>query len=421
MKVLIVGRGGREHAIGWKMAQSKRVEQVFVAPGNDGMKPVADCVAMDENDHDALITFAKKESIDLTIIGPEQPLADGIVNKFQEAGLTVFGPTQEAALIEGSKSFAKDFMQKYHIPTSDSAVFMSYKEAREYIERKGAPIVIKADGLAAGKGVTVAMTLQEAFNGLDEMMLKEKFAEASKKVVIEEYLQGEEFSLMAFVHGEDVFPLAASQDHKRAFDGDQGPNTGGMGAYSPVPQLPEEAIKQAFNKVLQPAAIGLVQENRSFTGVLYAGMMQTADGPKVIEFNARFGDPETQVVLPRMENDLLEVILSILSGDEVTLKWSNQVVVGVVLASGGYPGPYKKGVTLTGFASLEDETLVFHAATQQQEGGWTANGGRILLTARSASTIQQAQHEVYRGMEHLQCEGSFYRKDIAQKAITPTR
>lgn len=421
MKVLIVGRGGREHAIAWKIAQSKQVHQVLVAPGNDGMKSVANCVAIDEHDHDALVAFAKKENVGLTIIGPEQPLADGIVNKFQEARLAVFGPTKEAAIIEGSKSFAKGFMQKYHIPTSASASFTSYEDARTYIEEKGAPIVIKADGLAAGKGVIVAMTLEEARDGLDNMMQKGKFTEASKKVVIEERLEGEEFSLMAFVHGEKVYPLAVSQDHKRAFDGDEGPNTGGMGAYSPVPQLPEEAVKQAFNDILQPTASGLVQENHSFTGILYAGLMQTPDGPRVIEFNARFGDPETQVVLPRMENDLVEVIQALFSGGEIHLRWSDHAIVGVVLASGGYPGPYQKGLPITGLENLDNETLIFHAGAKQQNNEWSTNSGRILLAARGAQTIQQAQRDVYREMEHFQCKGSFYRKDIGHYASVFTR
>lgn len=418
MKVLIVGRGGREHTIAWKVAKSKLIERVIVAPGNDGMKPVADCVDIDENDHEALIVFAQKEDVDLTIIGPEQPLAEGIVNKFQDAGLKVFGPTKEAAIIEGSKSFSKDFMRKYSIPTSNSAAFTSYEEAKAYIEEHGAPIVIKADGLAAGKGVTVAMTLEEALKSLDEMMLKGKFAEASAKVVIEEYLEGEEFSLMAFVRGEDVYPMVVSQDHKRAFDGDEGSNTGGMGAYSPVPQLSEATVTQSVEAILQPAARGLVQENRPFTGILYAGLMQTADGTKVIEFNARFGDPETQVVLPRMENDLVEVILSLLSGEDIALQWSDEAVVGVVLASGGYPDTYKKGIPITGLENLDNETLIFHAGTKRQNNEWLTNGGRILLAARSAVSIQQAQKDVYREMEHFTCRDAFYRKDIGQNAIT---
>lgn len=420
MKVLIVGGGGREHALAWKIAQSRQVERLWAAPGNDGMKAVANCVAITEDDHDALIAFAKKEAIDLTIIGPEQPLADGLVNKCQQAGLTVWGPTREAARIESSKAFAKDFMAAHHIPTAESATFSSYEAAKSYVAQKGAPIVLKADGLAAGKGVMVAMTLTEALSSLEEIMARGKFEASGSKVVIEEYLQGEEFSLMAFVHGEKVYPLAASQDHKRAYDGDQGPNTGGMGAYSPVPHLPENIMDQALHDILQPTASGLVQENRSFTGILYAGLMWTNDGPKVIEFNARFGDPEAQVILPRLKNDLCGVIMAMLSGEDVSLQWSDQAVVGVVLAASGYPGAYQKGVPIPGWERLAAETLVFHAATQQQGERWTATGGRILLTARMAATVEQAQEDAYRQIKAFDDDHFFYRHDIAAKALAQT-
>lgn len=416
MKILIVGRGGREHAIAWKIAQDNRMENIFVAPGNDGISEIGKCIDIDENDHDALIRFAKKENIDLTIIGPEQPLADGVVNKFQNAGLSVFGPTKEAALIETSKSFAKELMQNYNIPTAQSYTFTSFHEAKDYVEEQGAPIVIKADGLAAGKGVTVARTVEEAFQSLEDMMEADKFAGAGKMVVVEEYLEGEEFSLMAFVHGEKVIPMGVAQDHKPAFDGDKGPNTGGMGAYSPVPQISDEIVERAVETILKPAAHALAEENRPFTGILYAGLILTADGPKVIEFNARFGDPETQVILPRLKNDLTEVLTTLLSGKDVTLEWSSEAVVGVVLASGGYPGAYQKGVSIAGLADLDDETLVFHAGTQYQGDQWLTNGGRILLLARIAENIEEARQQVYREIKNISCEQAFYRSDIGAKA-----
>ncbi|HET7579929.1 MAG TPA: phosphoribosylamine--glycine ligase [Bacillales bacterium] len=415
MKVLVVGRGGREHAMVWKVAQE--ADEVFAAPGNDGMKELAQCVEIDENDHEQLIDFAKKKEIDLTIIGPEQPLADGIVNKFQEAGLAVFGPTKEAAFIETSKSYAKELMAKYDIPTAKSQTFSSYKEAKDYVEQQGAPIVIKADGLAAGKGVTVAGTVKEAVQALEEMMEEDKFAGAGQRVVVEEFLEGEEFSLMAFVHGEKVYPMVISQDHKPAFDGDKGPNTGGMGAYSPVPQL-DGVSERAVETILKPTARALVEENRTFTGILYAGLIQTAEGPKVIEFNARFGDPETQVVLPRMKNSLASVIFAVLSGEDLTLEWSDEAVVGVVLASGGYPGSYEKGVQINGLDSLDNETLVFHAGTKQEDGDWKTNGGRILLAACKADRLQKAQQQVYQELERLSCEKAYYRSDIGNRAVS---
>lgn len=417
MKVLVVGRGGREHAIVWKIAQSDSVEKVYAAPGNDGMKDAAECVAIDENDHEQLMAFAKQEGIDFTIIGPEQPLADGIVNKFHEAGLPVFGPTKEAAMIESSKSFAKDLMKKYAIPTANSETFTSYDEAKAYLVEQGAPIVIKADGLAAGKGVTVAETDEQALSALEEMMQDDKFSGAGKKVVIEEFLEGEEFSLMAFVHGEKVYPMVISQDHKRAYDDDKGPNTGGMGAYSPVPQLSEAVTELAVETILRPTAQALVDEGRSFTGILYAGLIQTVEGPKVIEFNARFGDPETQVVLPRMVNDLATVISNLLAGKNVSLQWSDQSVVGVVVASEGYPGPYEKGVPIFGLKDFGDQTLVFHAGTKKENGEWVTNGGRLLLIVRSADRIDQAQQQVYRELKKLTCEKAFFRSDIANKAF----
>lgn len=417
MKVLVIGSGGREHAIAWKCAQSKKVEQVFVAPGNDGMVDVAKLVPISEGDNAELILFAKQEKIDLTIVGPEVPLLNGLVNDFQDNGLLVFGPRKEAALIEGSKSFAKEIMKKYQIPTGFFETFTTFEEAKAYVQEKGAPIVIKADGLAAGKGVVVAMTEEEAIAALDQMLQKGAFGDAGKKVVIEEYLAGEELSLMAFVNDEVVVPMVGAQDHKRVFDGDEGPNTGGMGAYSPVPQFSQRDVEEAVEKVLVPMAKAMKQEGRTFTGILYAGLMMTATGAKVIEFNARFGDPETQVVLPRLENDLVDVLLELLKGENVELTWSSNAVVGVVLASKGYPGSYEKGKKFSGLEDVTDSTLIFHAGSKKENGDFVTNGGRVLLLAHEAKSLLEAQKAVYSEIVKIKSEALFYRTDIGSKAI----
>jgi phosphoribosylamine--glycine ligase len=415
MNVLVVGRGGREHAIAWKAAASPLVENVYVAPGNPGMADVATLVPIDENDHDGLISFAKDNSVALTIIGPEGPLVNGIVDRFEKEQLPVFGPRQNAAVIEGSKGFAKALMKKYDIPTAEYEVFTQYEEAKAYIEKIGAPIVIKADGLAAGKGVVVAMTNEEALSSIESMMVNERFGSASRQVVIEEYLEGEEFSLMAFVNGDKVYPLVIAQDHKRAFDGDQGPNTGGMGAYSPVPQISEEVVQLSVETVLKPTANGMIQEGTPFTGVLYAGLMLTAGGSKVIEFNARFGDPETQVVLTRLKSDLVENLLDILDGKEPVIDWSEDAVIGVVVASTGYPDQYEKGNAILGLEKITTAN-VFHAGTALLENQLVTDGGRVLLLASSGKTIKEAQEAVYSQLQHLQTEHLFYRKDIGAKA-----
>lgn len=417
MKVLVIGSGGREHAIAWKAAQSEKVEQVFVAPGNDGMTDVAKLVPISETNHEELLAFAKEEKIDLTIVGPEVPLLNGIVNEFQENGLLVFGPRKEAALIEGSKSFAKEIMKKYAIPTGYFETFTEYESAKAYVEEKGAPIVIKADGLAAGKGVVVAMTEEEAISALENMLQKDAFGEAGKTVVIEEYLAGEELSLMAFVHDEVVIPMVGAQDHKRVFDGDEGPNTGGMGAYSPVPQFKQKDVDEAVEAILIPMSKAMKAEGRTFTGILYAGLMMTANGAKVIEFNARFGDPETQVVLPRLENDLVDVLLALLNGVNVELTWSENAVVGVVMASKGYPGSYEKGKKFSGLDQLEANTLTFHAGSKIVDGDFVTNGGRVLLLAKSDHDLEKAQQAVYEEIVKINSEALFYRSDIGSKAI----
>lgn len=417
MNILVIGRGGREHAICRKVSESTVVEKVFVAPGNDGMTDVAQLVPIQENNPEQLIQFAIEQQVGLTIIGPEIPLLAGLADRFKEAGLNVFGPSQAAAEIEGSKSFAKDLMKKYSIPTADYAVFTSFEEASEYVEEKGAPIVIKADGLAAGKGVTVAMTKEEALNALSEMLLNRKFGEASSQVVIEEFLDGEEFSLMAFVNGKTVIPLEIAQDHKRAYDGDQGPNTGGMGAYSPVPHIGEETVQIAVETVLKPAAAAMVEEGRSFCGILYAGLITTTAGPKVIEFNARLGDPETQVILPRLSSDLVQTMLSILEGGKPELEWDSQAMIGVVVASKGYPEEYEKGAVLAGLEDFED-VFTFHAGTVKNSARqYVTAGGRVLLVGAKADSLKDASKKVYKELEKLQCDGVFYRTDIGYKAI----
>ncbi|TBX71954.1 phosphoribosylamine--glycine ligase [Bacillus mycoides] len=416
MNVLVIGRGGREHALAWKFAQSEKVEKVYVAPGNEGMRDVATPVDIDENDFDALVLFAKENNVGLTFVGPEIPLMNGIVDRFKEEGLRVFGPNKAAAVIEGSKAFTKELMKKYDIPTAAYETFTDYEEAVKYIQKVGAPIVIKADGLAAGKGVTVAMTLEEALQAVKEMLQDVKFGAASKKVVIEEFLDGQEFSLMAFVNGTIVHPMVIAQDHKRAFDGDKGPNTGGMGAYSPVPQIPESAVQEAIQTVLHPTAKAMIQENRSFTGILYAGLILTNDGPKVIEFNARFGDPETEVVLPRLENDLVDVCNAVLDESELTLQWSKEAVIGVVLASKGYPEAYKKGEIINGLDALQD-VIVFHAGTAMKHGDFVTNGGRVLFVACKANSLQEAKDKVYKEIGKIESDGLFYRSDIGYRAI----
>lgn len=416
MNVLVIGRGGREHAICKKLKESAQVETVFVAPGNAGMTDFAERVGIAECEHEELIRFARELEVGLTMIGPEVPLLAGLADDFREAGFKVFGPGRKAAVIEGSKSFAKDLMKKYGIPTAEYEVFTEFEEAKDYILANGAPIVIKADGLAAGKGVTVAFTVEEALESLSQMMVEGKFGEASAQVVIEEFLSGEEFSLMAFVNGEQVVPLEIAQDHKRAYDGDKGPNTGGMGAYSPVPHIGRDVVGVAVNEILHPVAKAMVAEGRSFCGVLYAGLIATADGPKVIEFNARFGDPETQVILPRMKSDLVEVMLEVLGGKTPKIEWAQEAMVGVVVASEGYPGDYKKGVQLKGLDQIEAD--VFHAGTRLNEDGrFVTDGGRVLLVGAMGDSIETARKQVYAELEKLKCEGVFYRGDIGFKAL----
>lgn len=410
MKVLVIGRGGRCHAIAWKLFNSKYSPEVFVAPGNAGMT-FAKCVNIDEMDNEGLVKFALENKIDLTVVGPEAALSNGVVNAFKKSGLRIFGPTKEAAIIEASKEFTKDLMKKYNVPTAKYEAFDNYEDAKKYLDKEGAPIVIKYDGLAAGKGVVVANTYEEAHDAIKTMLLDKKYGNA--RVVIEECLVGPEFSLMAFVNGTKVFPMMLSQDHKRAYDNDQGPNTGGMGAYSPVPIITDEDINYAMENIMKPVASAMVKEGRPFVGVLYGGLMKTKDGVKVIEFNARFGDPETEVVLPRLDSDLVDVFNDCIDGKDLDLKWSNKKTLGVVMASIGYPESYKKGYVIEGL----DQELVFHMGTSLKDGKIVNSGGRVLMVVGVGDTLLEAQKNAYEKVSKIKCENLFYRHDIGYQVV----
>ncbi|MBB4825546.1 phosphoribosylamine--glycine ligase [Sporosarcina luteola] len=417
MKVLVIGSGGREHAIARQFASSPSVSAVFVAPGNDGMKQDVTCVPIGVLEFARLADFARDNQIDLTFVGPEQPLTEGIVDYFMARGLSIFGPTQEAAQLEGSKSFAKELLKRYGIPTASYGTFTDADQAKNFIREQGAPIVIKADGLAAGKGVVVAMTLEEALEAVDDMIGNQKFGDSSSRIVIEEFLEGEEFSFMSFVHAGKIYPMPIAQDHKRAFDGDEGPNTGGMGAYSPVPHISSDVIEEAFDKVVIATVKAMAQEEKPFAGILYAGLMLTKEGPKVIEFNARFGDPETQVVLPRMDSDFGEFMSALMAEEEYELKWNEQAMLGVVVASDGYPGELQKGAVLPDLSAMStDKTAVFHAGTKMEGDTFIGNGGRVLLIASKADTLKTAQKEVYNTLSKHEWNGFFYRTDIGWRA-----
>lgn len=415
MKVLVIGSGGREHAIAKQFSDAPSVEKVFAAPGNDGMKEDAEVVAIDVMDFGKLAAFAKEQAIDLTFVGPEQPLAAGIVDYFQAEGLSIFGPTKAAAQIEGSKSYAKEIMKKYNIPTAAYDTFTEAEPAIAYIKEQGAPIVVKADGLAAGKGVIVAMTEEEAIEAVNDMIGNQRFGDSSSRVVIEEFLEGEEFSFMSFVHKGQIYPMVIAQDHKRAYDGDQGPNTGGMGAYSPVPQIPQEMVSRAYIEVVEPTVKAMEEEGASFTGILYAGLILTSKGPKVIEFNARFGDPETQVVLPRMASDFGLFMKALMEEKYFDLQWHNEAMLGVVVAAEGYPGDVEKGNPLPELSDIE--LPVYHAGTKQADGRFVGNGGRVLLVAAKADSLKEAQDKVYGELSKKDWGKFFFRKDIGWRTF----
>jgi phosphoribosylamine--glycine ligase len=424
MKVLMIGGGGREHALAWKLAQSSDVEQVFVAPGNAGTatEPKLTNVAIGVTDLEALVAFAQQEQIALTVVGPEAPLVEGVVDRFQAAGLTIFGPSQRAAQLEGSKSFTKDFLARHDIPTAAYQTFTAVEPALAYLAEMGAPIVIKADGLAAGKGVIVAMSEAEAEAAIRDMLEANAFGDAGARVVIEEFLDGEEASFIVMVDGENVVPMATSQDHKRAYDGDTGPNTGGMGAYSPAPVVTPDVDARIMEQVILPTVRGMAAEGNAYTGFLYAGLMIDAQGnPKVIEYNCRFGDPETQPIMMRLTSDLAALCLAgakgELAGKQCT--WDSRAAVGVVLAAGGYPGSYRKGDVIHGLDDAERaQCKVFHAGTAQNaEGEITTAGGRVLCVTALGDSVSAAQQQAYRGVSAIHLEGVEFRRDIAFRAI----
>ncbi|CNK30640.1 phosphoribosylamine--glycine ligase [Yersinia aldovae] len=424
MNILIIGNGGREHALGWKAAQSPLADKIYVAPGNAGtaLEPTLENVDIAATDIAGLLAFAQSHDIGLTIVGPEAPLVIGVVDAFRAAGLTIFGPTQAAAQLEGSKAFTKDFLARHNIPTAFYQNFTEVEPALAYVRKIGAPIVIKADGLAAGKGVIVAMTLEEAETAVHDMLAGNAFGDAGHRIVVEEFLDGEEASFIVMVDGENVLPMATSQDHKRVGDGDTGPNTGGMGAYSPAPVVTNEVHQRVMSQVIWPTVRGMAAEGNVYTGFLYAGLMISADGqPKVIEFNCRFGDPETQPIMLRMRSDLVELCLAGAQGklDEKTSDWDERPSLGVVLAAGGYPADYRQGDVIHGLPQQEvADGKVFHAGTKlDSNNNVVTRGGRVLCVTALGATVAQAQQHAYKLAENIQWEGVFCRKDIGYRAI----
>lgn len=410
MKVLVIGKGGREHALAWKINQSPLVDKVYVAPGNPGIEEFGVNVNIKDSDIEELVEFALKEKIDLTVVGPETTLALGAADAFEAKGLKIFGPKKAVARLESSKDFAKQIMEKYNVPTGAYKTFDNKEEALAYVNQKGAPIVIKEDGLKAGKGVTVAMKIEEAYEALDIA-----FDIPGNRVVIEDYLDGFEFSLIALAHNDKVIPLEVGQDHKRVFDGDLGPNTGGMGVYSPVKRVTKDIIDASVNEIIRPTLKGLVQEGLPFTGFIFAGIMDTKDGVKTIEFNARFGDPEAESILPRMESDLVQLILDIMDEKETPVKWSEKTTCGVVMASEGYPASSTVGAEIVIPEGIESQ--IFHMGTKLEDGKLLTNGGRVLIVVGEGNTLQEAKEKAYADIEKIKCDKLFYRKDIGAKDL----
>jgi len=411
----VVGGGAREHTLVWKVAQSPRVKEVYATPGNAGTAQIAHNLNISPTDVDSLLKVAQENKIGLTVVGPEAPLAEGIVDKFSAKGLPIFGATRAAAEIETSKVFAKELMQKYNIPCARSASFSDFREAEKYIQQQRPPIVIKADGLAAGKGVIIAESVPKALEALAGIMEQKTLGKAGDKVVVEEFLTGKEMSAFAFTDGKAVVPMLPACDYKRVFDGDRGPNTGGMGSYSPPFFLTSALQKQVLETIMAPAIKALAGEGRTYKGVLYGGLMITPAGPKVLEFNARFGDPEAQVILPRLKTDLVEIILAILDNklEKMKIEWREDACVGVVMASAGYPGSYKTGFPVTGLNGIDQEVMVFHAGTKSSSGQVVTNGGRVLTVAATGKTIAEARKKVYANISRIRFEGAHYRRDIA--------
>ncbi len=420
MKILVVGSGGREHALAWKLAQSERIQTVFVAPGNGGteLHPHLNCISI--TDPLALAEFAIQEQVGLTVVGPEVPLAAGIVNIFRDKGLKIFGPTKEAAQLESSKDFAKAFMQRHAIPTAEYQTFTDLLAAHAYIDQKGAPIVIKADGLAAGKGVVVAMSMEEAHAAVDMMLSDNKLGDAGARVVIEEFLTGEEASFIVMVDGKNILPLATSQDHKRLLDDDQGPNTGGMGAYSPAPIVTPQLHARVMREIIQPTVHGMAKDGIVFTGFLYAGLMiDEAGNPKTLEFNCRMGDPETQPIMARLKTDLVTVMEHAVNGslDTIELEWDRRTAMGVVMAAAGYPDNPRKGDVISGIPAETADCITFHAGTTLANGQLSVTGGRVLCVVGLGDTVKMAQKHAYDGVEKIHFEGAQYRRDIGWRAM----
>lgn len=413
MKTLVIGSGGREHAIVEALSRSPQVDKIYCAPGNPGIAKLAECVGIGVTDVDVLADFALREGIDLTVVGPEAALAAGIADVFKDRGLKIFGPSKAAARIESSKEYAKQVMERYKVPTAAYRAFDNYEEAAAYVREKGAPIVIKYDGLAAGKGVVVAMTLEEADAALRDMLLDSTFGKG--RVVIEDFLEGPEFSFMCVVSGDNVYPLELAQDHKRVFDGDKGPNTGGMGAYSPVPFITEEIRSRALEEIMIPVAKGLAADGNPFTGILYGGLILTKDGPKVIEFNARFGDPETEVVLPRMKSDIYALFDAALKGEPFEIEWYPESVLGVVLASKGYPGSYPKGEEIKNLDKVKG--TVYHMGTAVKDGRILTGGGRVLMVTGRGDSLEEANAKALEDVAAIECDSLFHRTDIGKAAL----
>lgn len=421
MRILVVGGGGREHTLVWKLKQSPLVGKIYCAPGNAGIAEDAECVPISVEDLQGLADFAEKQKIDLTVVGPEDPLARGIVDLFQEKGLKIFGPNKKAAQLEGSKVFAKELMVKYNIPTAEYRTFTSPEEAEQYIKKIGTPVVIKAEGLAAGKGVIICEEEEEALLAVKKIMIDRAFGDAGNRLIVEEFMQGEEASILAFTDGESILAMVSSQDHKPVYDGDRGPNTGGMGAYAPAPLVTPEIAQYVEEKILVPAVQGLKADGHPYSGVIYAGLMFTEKGPKVLEFNCRFGDPEAQVVIPLLKSDLVPILQAVVEGrlSEVKAQWHEGSAVCVVMASGGYPGPYPKGIAIHGLEKQKgkENFVVFHAGTKNQEGQIVTNGGRVLGVTGWAENLPETLKKVYEAVESIEFDGAHYRKDIGQKAL----
>jgi phosphoribosylamine---glycine ligase len=421
MNVLIVGGGGREHALAWKLSQSPLVNDMVFAPGNGGMAQMGECVKLDVEDIDAVAALAVERGIDFTVVGPEAPLVAGLVDGFADRGLKAFGPSREAARLEGSKQFAKSVMEGYGVPTGRAKMFTDFDEARAYVESQPAPLVVKADGLAAGKGVIIAETTAEAVKALEDCLVSSVFGESGAKVLVEEFLEGPEVSILSLSDGKSVAHMVPSQDHKRAYDGDEGPNTGGMGAYSPVPLLDEATERSIHKDVMEATVRAMLDEGMPYLGVLYGGLMLTDDGMKVLEFNVRFGDPETQAVLPRLDSDLMPALLATTDGTvaDLEMKWTPEYCVCVVIASGGYPGSYKKGIPITGLkaASSDTKVEVFHAGTALEDGKIVTSGGRVLNVSARGADFEEARGLAYEAVNMIGFEGMHYRTDIGFRAL----